>query len=68
MEWVIENIGTIVVLAIVIILTILALCYIIKKRKNGTGCKFNCTNCTIYGSCQKNEKINQGGFKNEKNK
>ncbi|MBR4719809.1 MAG: FeoB-associated Cys-rich membrane protein [Lachnospiraceae bacterium] len=51
--WIAENIGTIIVSAILIAIVTAVIFKMIKDKKNGiTSCGGNCTHCSMCASCK----------------
>lgn len=52
MAWIIENLGTIVVSAVLIALVAAILCYLAGRKKKGkSSCGCGCANCSMSGCC-----------------
>lgn len=51
MGWIIENIGTIIVLAAIIAIIGGAAAEVIKNKRSG-GCRCGCANCALKGQCR----------------
>ena len=51
--WITENLGTIVVSAILIVIVTAAILKMIKDKRNGiSSCGGNCTHCSMCASCK----------------
>ena len=52
MTWFLNNIGTIIVLAVLLAIVLLIVFRIKKDRSEGkTSCGCNCKDCAMHGSC-----------------
>ncbi len=52
--WILENIGTIVVCAVVVAVMALIIVRMVKNKKAGkSSCGCNCGNCPMSGQCHK---------------
>ena len=67
MQWLADNIGTIIVLLIVAVISGLASYSVIKnKMKGGCSCGCGCTGCPMAGKCHA-EKESQNGPEEKNN-
>ena len=55
MAWIIENIGSILVGAMLLGLVALLIASSIKSKKKGGGCGCGCSECSLKGVCHKDE-------------
>ena len=56
MTWITENLSSIIVFLILLVVVGTALYSMInKKRKGGSSCGCNCGSCAMSGMCEKNE-------------
>ena len=55
MAWIIENIGSILVGAMLLGLVALLIASSIKGKKKGGGCGCGCSECSLKGVCHKDE-------------
>ncbi len=52
LKWICDNIGLIIVCAILIVLVTLAIISVVKDKKKGrSSCGCNCGSCPMSGSC-----------------
>lgn len=58
--WFAENIGTIIVVAILLLVVGAAVFSIVKSKRKGKSpsCGCGCANCAMHGSCHKSGKTN----------
>ncbi|MBO4750613.1 MAG: FeoB-associated Cys-rich membrane protein [Lachnospiraceae bacterium] len=57
MEWIAENLGTILVCLVLIVITGAIVAYMIRNKKTGrSSCGCNCGSCPMSGTCQKEVK------------
>ena len=59
MAWIIENIGSILVGAMLLGLVALLIASSIKSKKKGGGCGCGCSECSLKGVCHKDESTNE---------
>ena len=59
MAWIIENIGSILVGAMLLGLVALLIASSIKSKKKGGGCGCGCSECSLKGVCHKDESANE---------
>ncbi|MBR6229685.1 MAG: FeoB-associated Cys-rich membrane protein [Eubacterium sp.] len=53
MEWIVENLGTILITALLILIVTGIVLGIIKNKKNGrSSCGGNCAHCNMCASCR----------------
>lgn len=45
MEFLAENLGTIIVMAVILVAAVLDVLYLRKKKKSGGGCTGDCSSC-----------------------
>lgn len=56
-SWILNNIGTIAVTAILIAIVITALVIVLKDKKKGKStCGCNCAHCAMAGSCHNSKR------------
>lgn len=54
MTWIMENLGTVLVSAGLLLIVALVIVKLIRDRKKGkTACGCNCAHCAMAGSCHK---------------
>ena len=54
--WLSANVGTIVVLAVLILIVALIIIGMVRNKKNGkSSCGCNCQGCSMSGSCHGNQ-------------
>ena len=53
MAWLIENIVSVCVLIAVVLLIFLLVLYLVKSKKNASGCGGACTGCAMAGCCHR---------------
>ena len=54
LAWITENIGTILISAVLLLVVVLIIRKLIRDRKKGkTACGCGCANCAMSGSCHK---------------
>lgn len=52
LEWIGKNLGTIIVLALIIVGVVSVIRSMIKEKKNGgSSCSCGCSSCSMNGSC-----------------
>ncbi len=58
--WFADNIGTIIVVAILLLVVGAAVFSIVRSKRKGKSpsCGCGCANCAMHGSCHKNSKTN----------
>ena len=50
--WLAENLGTVIICAVLIAIVVLIVCSMVKKKKQGkTSCSCGCANCAMHGAC-----------------
>lgn len=55
-NWISQNLSTIVVALIILAALCIAVMYIIKNKKNGkSSCDGNCSGCMMNGKCRDNK-------------
>ena len=60
LKFLIENLSTIIVLAVVILIVTLIVVKLIKDKKQGkTSCSCGCDNCALNGTCHTKNKQNE---------
>lgn len=54
MDWILENIGTILVLLVVLLVIGGAIATVVKNKRSGkSGCGCGCANCALKGQCHR---------------
>ncbi len=54
MTWIMENLGTVLVSAGLLLIVVLVIVKLIRDRKKGkTACGCGCAHCSMAGSCHK---------------
>ena len=54
MEWLTENLGTLIVAAVLVILVALVVVKMVRAQKNGkASCGCGCANCAMAGKCDR---------------
>ena len=58
LSWLLQNIATIIVCAVLIEIVALIIVYLRRKKKNGSNCSCGCgcENCALSGQCHGNDK------------
>lgn len=52
LAWITENIGTILISAVLLLVVVLIIRKLVKDKKKGkSSCGCNCTHCAMSGSC-----------------
>ena len=52
LEWITENIGTILISAVLLLVVVLIIRKLVKDKKKGkSSCGCNCAHCAMSGSC-----------------
>lgn len=52
LAWITENIGTILISAVLLLVVVLIIRKLVKDKKKGkSSCGCNCANCAMSGSC-----------------
>lgn len=52
--WITENIGTILISAVLLLIVVLIIVKLVKDKKKGkSSCGCNCAHCAMSGSCHK---------------
>ncbi len=52
LKWILGNISTIIICAILVLIVALVIWFMIKnKRKGKTSCGCGCSSCAMYNSC-----------------
>ena len=52
LHWITENLSTIIVSAILLVIIIATSVYLIRQRKKGrSSCGCNCAHCAMHGTC-----------------
>lgn len=52
LAWITENIGTILISAVLLLVVVLIIRKLVKDKKKGkSSCGCNCAHCTMSGSC-----------------
>ncbi len=55
MNYLVDNLGNIVVIAVLILITVLIIRKLVRDKKSGkSACGCNCGHCAMSGSCHKN--------------
>lgn len=51
-EWLVNNLGTIVISALLLATVVLVICSMVRqKRKGKSSCGCNCASCALHGQC-----------------
>ncbi|MBR2024600.1 MAG: FeoB-associated Cys-rich membrane protein [Clostridia bacterium] len=59
MNWLIENIGSIIVVcALAVIVTLIVISNVKNKKKGKSNCGCDCSNCSMNGICHQTEQNN----------
>lgn len=54
LAWIMENIGTILISAVLLLVVVLIIRKLVKDKKKGkSSCGCNCAHCAMAGSCHK---------------
>ncbi|MGN0115757.1 MAG: FeoB-associated Cys-rich membrane protein [Acutalibacteraceae bacterium] len=58
LSWLLQNIATIIVSAVLIAIVVMIIVYLRRKKKNGSNCSCGCgcENCALSGQCHGNDK------------
>lgn len=52
LNWIAENLATILICAILILIVFLIIRYLLRQKKAGkSSCGCGCSNCTMHGQC-----------------
>ena len=52
LNWIAENLATILICAILILIVFLIIRYLLRQKKAGkSSCGFGCANCAMHGQC-----------------
>ena len=58
MIWITENLATIIVSSVLILIVALVIVSMVKRKKNGTSsCGGNCSGCPMGGTCHKESDV-----------
>ena len=53
LNWIAENLATILICAILILIVFLIIRYLLRQKKAGkSSCGCGCANCAMHGQCQ----------------
>ena len=62
LAWITENIGTILISAVLLLVVVLIIRKLVKDKKKGkSSCGCNCAHCAMSGSCHQKYQSNRRG-------